>query len=354
MKNLFPVILLSVILHSCRSTRLVSLSVLEPAPVTLSPDIKNAGVVNRSLSNDKTRVLDVVDKVFTLEGAKLDKEGSAASIDALRHELSNNKRFTEVKAIDYADLGTNTPGMFPSPLSWDVVEQICKKNGTDILFSLELFDTDSRVSYAAQPVKINTPLGRVPAIHQQATMRTVVKTGWRIYDPKSRRMLDEFAVARQLIYRGRGINPVAAANALIGRKEAVKEVGNRAGLAYAYRVLPYWLRVSRDYYVRGNNTFKIARRKAESGNWDGAGNLWQEETMNDKRKIAGRACYNMAIISEIDGNLDEAINWARKAYEDYNNRLALRYIRILEDRKFRKTILEEQQSQEVAENSNME
>ncbi len=59
-------------------------------------------------------------------------------------------------------------------------------------------------------------------------MITLVKTGWRIYDPASKNILDEFAVAQDIVYKGRGINPVVAANALIGRKEAVKEVANRS------------------------------------------------------------------------------------------------------------------------------
>jgi hypothetical protein len=56
----------------------------------------------------------------------------------------------------------------------------------------------------------------------------------------------------------------------------------------------------------------------------------------------------MAIISEIDGNLNEAMRWAQTAYEDHNIRLALRYVRILEDRKIRNQILEEQRTDEIA------
>jgi hypothetical protein len=181
----------------------------------------------------------------------------------------------------------------------------------------------------------------------------MVKTGWRIYDPKARYVLDEFAIARQLRYKSRGINPVVAVNALISRKDAVKEVGSRAGEGYAFRVLPYWLRVSRDYYVRGNETFKIACRKAQTGNWQDAGKLWKDETSNGKRKLAGRACYNMAIVCEIDGNLDDAILWAQKAYEEHRNRLALNYVRILQNRKINNSILDVQQAEDEAAEKNV-
>lgn len=348
MKNLLPVALLPLIFCACSSTNLMSLSVKEPAPVILPPSVKTIGVINRSLPAKNAKVIDAVDKIFTLEGANLDKEGSAASLSGLTHELSTNDRFADVKLIDVPTPGNNLPSAFPTPLAWDFVSNVCRENNLDLLFSLELFDTDSKINYAVHTTYLNTPLGRVPAVEQEANMQTMVKTGWRIYDPSARVMLDEFAIAREIGYTGRGINPVAAAGALIGRKEAVKEVGNRAGEAYATRILPYWIRVSRDYYIRGNSTFKIATRKARTGNWSQAGELWHQETNNSKRKVAGRACYNMAIISEIDGNLDQAIEWAQKAYENYNNRLALRYVQVLRDRKMSNHILQEQESNETA------
>jgi hypothetical protein len=67
------------------------------------------------------------------------------------------------------------------------------------------------------------------------------------------------------------------------------------------------------------------------------------ETLNPKMKIAGRACYNMAIISEIDGDIDTAISWAQKAYSDYRIKPGLRYARILENRKFNDEVLRYQE-----------
>jgi len=60
-------------------------------------------------------------------------------------------------------------------------------------------------------------------------------------------------------------------------------------------------------------------------------------------KIAGRATYNMAIINEINGDLDAALGWAQKAYEDYNIKPALEYVRILENRKVKSDIVAEQE-----------
>jgi GH35 family endo-1,4-beta-xylanase len=48
-------------------------------------------------------------------------------------------------------------------------------------------------------------------------------------------------------------------------------------------------------------------------------------------------------LNEIDGNVDTALQWAQKAYEDYNIKLAREYSRILENRKMKLNVIEEQQ-----------
>jgi hypothetical protein len=332
MKNLVTGILSVLILSSCASTELMHMSVLRVAPVTLPPYIKNVIVVNRTQVSKESKIFDVVDKAVTLEGAKLDKEAAEQTITGLTEELKKNNRFDEVKQLSNTDLTTSVPGSFPAPLSWDIVERYGNENNADALFCLELFDTNSKIDYSVHKTSVKTPLGYVPLIEQQANMRTLVKAGWRIYDVRNKRILDEAAVARTLTFRGRGINPMLAVQALIDRKEAVKEVGNTAGHAYAFRIIPLWIRVSRKYYVRGTHNFKIAKRKARTGNWEGAAALWQQETTHPRRKVAGRACYNMAIISEVNGDLDMAIQWAQQSYENHNNRLALNYVNLLRDR----------------------
>jgi hypothetical protein len=148
MKNLLVILLGAIVFSSCASTETMHLSVLEPAPVSLPSYIKNVAVVNRTRVAQKSKVYDAIDKVVTLEGAKTDQEAAQETIDGLTEELKKNSRFDEIKMVKESDLTTNTPGMFPAPLSWDVVEKYCDDNNADALFSLELFDTDSKIDYS--------------------------------------------------------------------------------------------------------------------------------------------------------------------------------------------------------------
>jgi hypothetical protein len=341
MKNFSPVFLFLLAMVSCKTDQLY-LNVVEPAPVTVPSYVKSVGVINRSIPTDETKVFDEIDKVFTLESVDLDKDGALEAIKGLSDELLNNNRFTEVKTLNDIDFRTSRLEIFPAPLSWEIVAQICDETGTNALFSLEKFDTDTHVSYSANKVEIATPLGTVPGIEHQAAMDTRVQTGWRIYDPVSKNILDEYVEGESISNSGRGINPLVAAKALTGRKAAVSEVSSRAGHNYAFRLLPYTIRGYRDYFVKGSDNFKIAKRKAQLGQWDEAGELWKKETGNPSMKVAGRAVYNMAIISEINGDLDEALKWARKAWGDYNVKQALDYVRILENRQYKNDVLDEQ------------
>jgi hypothetical protein len=342
MKKYSIILLIIFSLASCKTQQLY-LTVVEPAPVTMPSYIKSVGVINRSIPTDNTKTLDVLEKVFSLEGVNLDKEGAMESIRGLSDELMNNKRFDEVKTLADIDFRTSALSGFPNALTWEIVSKICTETKTDALFALEKFDTDTHLNYSTRKVDIKTPLGSVPGIEHQADMETLVKTGWRIYDPAAKLILDEFIYNESVIFSGRGINPLLAASALTGRKEAVNEVSNKAGHGYAMRIIPYRLRVMRDYYVKGTNNFKIARRKAQVGKWDDAGVLWEKETANPKTKIVGRACYNMAIINEINGDLESALKWAQKSYEDTNNKLALRYVSILKNRLYKTDILKIQE-----------
>jgi hypothetical protein len=342
MKKYLYLMFTAAAISSC-ATQELYLNVTQPAPVTIAPEIKTVGIIDRSTPTDQTKSLDNLDKLLSLEGTDLDSIGTLEAIKGVTEELAANDRFSEVKLLDGLQFRTSGMGGLPLPMTWEQVEGICRENGTQALFALEMYDTDTRVNYSTEPTKIKTPLGSIPALIHLASMETLVKTGWRLYSPSDKAILDEFIVAESLVFSGKGINPVVAVAGIVNRKEAVKDVSRKAGHVYALRLIPYRLRVTRDYFVKGSDNFKIAKRRAQLGRWDDAAELWQVETSNPKMKIAGRAHYNMAIINEINGDLEAATSWAQKAYSDFDIKQGLRYVRILENRKYNEEVLKYQE-----------
>lgn len=199
---------------------------------------------------------------------------------------------------------------------------------------MSFYDTDSKVNYRTINSQINNSFGiKIPIIEHEATVNTIIKSGFRIYDNIDKVISDNYVANKSVSLHGRGINPMKAFETILGRKDAVYSASKNIGQEYALRILPYNIRVSREYYVKGTSNFEIGQRRAQAGKWDSAAELWLLETKNSDPKIAGRACYNMGIINEINGDLDKAIEWTTISYTDYGDKLALRYLNILKNRK---------------------
>lgn len=343
LNRIFAFASISILIASCSATNQLTMSAVEPAPVHIASDVQRIGIINRSLPAKGNVGLDTVDKILSAEGKNLDKHGSEAALASVQSELERLQRFESVEILETIPEIQKGLGVLPAALTWAQVEKICDQYGVDVLFSLSFYDTDTKASVQATEMEIPNPLGikaKVPAI--EITLKTNIQNGWRIYDPATKQILDEYAFNKNLINTGRGLNPVKAVKTVLDRKEAVVETSSHVGNYYAGRITPYKRRVTRTYFVKGTNNFEIAMRRAQSGKWNSAAELWEQEVSNPDGKIAGRACYNMAIINEINGDLDKALSWAQRSYSDYAEREALQYIKILNYRKSQQRRLNQQ------------
>ncbi len=336
-------IITAFLLLSCSATNQLTMRVVEPAPVFIASEIQNVGIINRSLPSEENKTLDRIDQILSAEGLNLDRIGAEEAVKALRDQLIRQQRFREIKVIDSLTHERKGLGMLPATLSWEQVEALCKANGVDIIFSLEFYDTDTKIDYQLTTMELPNSIGIKASVPgHEVTLETLIKNGWRIYDPHTKDILDEYLGNRRVVSAGKGINPIKAVEAVLGRKEAVIQQSKYIGSAYALRLFPSERRVARNYFVRGSDRFVIAKRKAQTGDWKGAAMLWEQELANRNLKIAGRAHYNMAISNEIDGNLEGAMEWASKSYSDYRNRDALNYLSLLRYRVAQREELESQ------------
>ena len=51
----------------CSATNNLTMSAIEPAPVTLSKDVTRIGIINRSLPAEEHKIADQVDKLLSVE-----------------------------------------------------------------------------------------------------------------------------------------------------------------------------------------------------------------------------------------------------------------------------------------------
>lgn len=336
-------IVIAVLFTNCASTNRLTIGITEPALVHLSSDIKSVGIINRSLPSKGNNTIDKIDKILSAEGVNLDMKGAEAAISSLSTELSVLKNFEEIKILNDIEEVKKGLAVLPATLSWELVEKICSENKVDVLFSLEFYDTDTKADYRVTTMKLPNSLGvnvDVPA--QEVTLATQVVSGWRVYDPHIKMVVDEKLYTKNMAFRGKGINPIKAVEAVANRNEMVQEYSRNVGISYAERLVPRNTRIARAYFVRGTDNFKIAQRRAQAGDWEGAAELWERELTNSDEKVAGRAYYNMAISNEINGDLDKAIQFASKSYTDYKINNALDYVNLLHSRVRQNRKLDEQ------------
>lgn len=368
MKRIFTLLFIASALASCTSS--ISLQVLKPADVTLPQDIQKFTLVNRTKPSKNNQAWNIIEGVLTGEGIFADREGADNCLSGLMSIMQQTPRYTINQAsVEFKGTGTDA---FAMPLSWTEVENLCRQNNSEALIVLEAFDSDSRINTESKPVQTQSPAyycwdknknrikdaaedvnkdgkwdnsdcpegspATIPGETVTSTQfyshaRMEVKSGWRIYFPKDKRIIDENRFSDFLSFEGQGETPERAAASLPNKRECIKKTGYHAGTVYGYRISPQWILVSRYFYTRGSDYLKIAGKKARKINdWNGAMAIWKKEALNANPKIAWKANYNMALACEREGNLELALEWAKKAFSIRQKSAAASYVNILKGR----------------------
>lgn len=133
-----------------------------------------------------------------------------------------------------------------------------------------------------------------------------------------------------------------AISKLPAKETAILDGAEEAAAAFVLYLTPHWDTVSRVIYVFRNSELKNAHKLAKENRWNEAAKLWEKQTENKNRTIAAKAAYNMALASEIAGDMPAALDWLEKSEKakifDYQGDMqhkanVAEYIRVLQKRK---------------------
>lgn len=324
---------------SCSSTKQLQIRFTEPSPVDLSNHIKKIGVINSSTSLGDKSYTNGVEQLIVLEERWLAEKGTEAALTGLFDELAEDNRFDTVKVLGkIADRAVDF-GASPDQHTWRTIASICQENGVDALFSLASHETETTFSLKKTKLKQLGMLREGKEVSgQEITLQTLMENGWRIYDPNQRVVLDEFITNKEFKATAKGVNPIAALQAIDNRRENLLVQSKQSGSAYGNRIQPRELAVLRDYFTTGSEILKLADEKVENGAFLAASQLWEQEISNPKTKISSRACHNLAVLSEFKGDVPRALEWALKSYDLNRSKDTEWYIRALKNRLAQKTI----------------
>ena len=99
----------------------------------------------------------------------------------------------------------------------------------------------------------------------------------------------------------------------------LQNISGYLGTNFASRIIPSWIKVGRAYYRSNNVDMLQAEKYFLEGEFLKAAEIYNRETKNKNRNIAAKARYNMALICEMEGKPDAAIDWLVLSYSAYKN-----------------------------------
>lgn len=182
------------------------------------------------------------------------------------------------------------------------MQEIYRKYPHHLLLTLDHFDT-----YFEQEVERQED--EDGDISKTAHYTLVTKSGWALYDSTGT-VLDRITLSQNEPYNSRGVisGLLAIGPAISKAGPVINSLASETGWRYWQRLAPQQVTYVRYYY--SNKEFAPAASQMAATNWKEAITLLMPLTENNRRKTAARAAYNLAVVYEAMGQMEEAKHWA--------------------------------------------
>ena len=324
---------------SCQLAYIV-VDVEVPPPLPLPSDVTKIALNNRLTDS----ILTFNGDDFMLKGSNVKEISSIASLKVIKgieEVIEKGDRFIIAgRALESTILDES--GDLPSELSEQTISRICTDNKADVLLSLESLWYSSDIIYdsflAKEPkdqnkIWSNTITYDVRRVEYFNALLTVkIKLGWRAYDPVNAKVIYEGYQEDSVFYEVQGRSNEEAEKKLPSMLNVVEKAGFIAGIKISEQLTPSLHTVERYYYKNGNKDFREAYQLVKFRRWNDAAEIWKPYLSSQHKTIKAMAYYNMALIEEIDGNIEQARKLINTATELYPKEEVYKYKRILDNR----------------------
>ncbi|MEN8194736.1 MAG: DUF6340 family protein [Bacteroidota bacterium] len=331
----YTVIAALIVISACSSSKNVTLHTTRPAEITFPSSVETLVLVDRTVYDDNT--LSVIEGIITGELPDEDNFGTQELINGIRSQIRQSSRFN-IRVAEEKLKGNSLTSVFPEPITWRVINALCKKYKAQSVVAVELFDTDFIITDGVRKVKkkkkVNGKKREVEVNEFYVKGIADVTIGIRVYEPKSKRIFDQEIISRTKTWEEKGNSIQDALSHLIAKNKATGYLSQRIGENYAYKIAPMPITITRSFESESDDTPELAigARHADVGNWEEAISVWESGISRAPVEDAGYLTYNMAVGYEVLGDFDNAIMWAEKSYVSYENDDALRYVNLLRSR----------------------
>jgi hypothetical protein len=315
----------------------ISVQVSVPPRKAIANEIQSIVLMNRSMNSafadlDQDSLENLfIKKKLALDELLLDSLAADTTLKTIGNALYESGRFDVVIPLRRNLPNTSRSYLDKQPsLSLPEVKQICSEFKTDAMLALERFNENINTSYKVgfDPLS-EYGNGKEYTIFVQIAFHS----NWKLYQPGEKLKMAKFEISDTIFWERSGPTLQETYEKLPTIKEALLNGAIENAQNLSSYISPGWEQQSRSYFITKNKEADHAIASVNDNDWKEAENFWKKFATASSVGFRSQIEYNLALAAEMNGKIDEAIQWAQKSLHSKYNQAAVDYINILNQRK---------------------
>jgi len=327
--------LLGITMASCKSSYVIlTIENMQHAKEELPSDIQSITLMNRSMTSqfqnyrEDSLQMYFYRKGFQLSNIVLDSTAADTTIRALADLMFESGRYDVVIPLERNIKRSLAYAALPDTLPSDKVREICTIFKTDALMVLERFVIKAMADYSREKVFYSASGNE----YLYATLDLKYSAFFRIYKPGTKTLVKEIELNDTIYWESTDFTQEGLFSKLPSIKQALINAGIKVALDVDSKLSPTWIPEKRGYFLL-NRKDDQGQRFMRENKYDEAANYWAEIAKSTNKKIRSKAEFNLALISELNGDIDRAIEFGLKSFYSHYRFQTETYLKKLEARK---------------------
>jgi hypothetical protein len=291
-------------LYSCVTINEFPIEVYQPAKIVLPAEMKNVTLVARNLkyANDTLQNYQVRNYKLRKDAKPFNFDSLIvnACFDSLSSRLIAQNRFNRISVYPISSLPIRRAKNIPAP-SKDIISKIATETNADALIFLDMISG----FYSINPNPEN----------QRQEANVVIASIWTIYNASTKKIVHHTSLVDTVFWDGLDQLERYSASRIPDKKAALPIAAGMIGASYSKNIVPFWSKVYRNTLSLNQPDFLKAAGLAKQNKWAEASEIWlkyADGTNNRKQMVA---LFNLAIASEMDGDIEKASQLTDKALD---------------------------------------
>lgn len=334
--RIFILFISGIMLFSCKSNfAILTIENAKPTIEELPSDIQSITLMNRSMNNQFSNYReDSLQRYFYRKGYQLskivlDSTASDTTIRALAALMFESGRYDVVVPLKRNLSRSLSYELLPDTLNPEQVSQICTDYNTDALMVMERFSTKTMADYSSEKY-LDATTGQNYSYY--ATLDLKYDALFRIYKPGKKTLVKEIELNDTIYWENSDNSQQGLFSKLPSIKQALINSGIKIALEVDERLSPSWIPEKRGYFLFKSKDDR-GQQLMNENNYEAAGKYWTEMAQSKNKKIRSKAEYNLALVNELNGDIDGAIEWGLKSFYSYYRIQTESYLKKLQMRK---------------------